>query len=65
MPAGRVEADDLAVERAVHDALTGRCRRNERGSVGLPVGVQVAAPHWRDDIVLAVMQQLERHFGRV
>jgi fatty acid amide hydrolase len=65
VPAGRVEADDLAVERAVHDALTGRCRRNERGSVGLPVGVQVAAPHWRDDIVLAVMQQLERHFGRV
>ncbi len=32
----------------------------ERGSAGLPVGVQVAALPWRDDVVLAVMQALER-----
>jgi fatty acid amide hydrolase len=34
----------------------------ERGSSGLPVGVQVVARHWREDIVLAVMAALEEHF---
>lgn len=34
----------------------------ERGSAGLPVGVQVVARHWREDIVLAVMAALEEHF---
>lgn len=34
----------------------------EQGSVGLPVGVQVAARHWREDIVLAVMAAIEDHF---
>lgn len=35
----------------------------EAGSAGLPVGVQVAARHWREDVVLAVMQALEEHFS--
>jgi len=34
----------------------------ERGSAGLPVGVQVVARHWREDIVLAVMAVLEDYF---
>ncbi len=34
----------------------------EEGSEGLPVGVQVLAPHWRDDTVLAIMSALESHF---
>jgi len=34
----------------------------ERGSAGLPVGVQVIARHWREDVVLAVMAALEAHF---
>ena len=34
----------------------------EQESVGLPVGVQVAARHWREDIVLAVMAAIEEHF---
>jgi len=33
-----------------------------QGSTGLPVTVQVAARHWREDIVLAVMAALEKHF---
>jgi fatty acid amide hydrolase len=33
----------------------------EQESVGLPVGVQVAARHWREDIVLAVMAAIEQH----
>lgn len=34
----------------------------EQGSAGLPVGVQVAARHWRDEVVLAVMAALETRF---
>ena len=34
----------------------------EKGSTGLPVGVQVVARHWREDIALAVMGLLESHF---
>jgi fatty acid amide hydrolase len=34
----------------------------EKGSAGLPVSVQVVARHWREDIVLAVMEALEEHF---
>jgi fatty acid amide hydrolase len=31
----------------------------EQDSAGLPVGVQVVARHWREDIVLAIMAALE------
>jgi Asp-tRNA(Asn)/Glu-tRNA(Gln) amidotransferase A subunit family amidase len=43
------------VERAAHDA--------EADSTGLPVGMQVVARHWREDLILAVMATLERHFA--
>ena len=33
----------------------------EKSQAGLPVGVQVAAGYWREDIVLRVMHVLERH----
>ncbi|MCC7204914.1 MAG: hypothetical protein IT441_07520, partial [Phycisphaeraceae bacterium] len=35
-------------------------RKIERGSTGMPVGVQVAGPPWREDVVLAVMRAIER-----
>jgi Asp-tRNA(Asn)/Glu-tRNA(Gln) amidotransferase A subunit family amidase len=28
-------------------------------SVGLPIGVQVTADYWREDVVLAVMKAIE------
>jgi fatty acid amide hydrolase len=34
------------------------------GSTGLPVGVQVVARHWREDVALAVMAALEEHLRR-
>ena len=34
----------------------------ERGSAGLPVGVQMAGHHWREDQVFAVMKALEEAF---
>jgi fatty acid amide hydrolase len=44
-----------SVERAAHAV--------EMGSAGLPVGVQVVARSWREDIVLALMAALEEHTG--
>ncbi|MGH2449757.1 MAG: amidase family protein, partial [Candidatus Limnocylindria bacterium] len=38
-------------------------REIDRASAGLPVGVQVAAPHGREDIVLGVMSALEDALG--
>jgi fatty acid amide hydrolase len=34
-------------------------RATERGSAGLPIGVQVAARPWREDVALAVMGAIE------
>jgi fatty acid amide hydrolase len=36
--------------------------RVEQGSVGLPVGVQVASMWWREDVCLALMRHLEQYF---
>lgn len=44
------------------DAADITAKEVEEGSAGLPLGVQVVAHHWRDDIVLAVMAALEDHF---
>jgi fatty acid amide hydrolase len=44
------------------DGVVRDARAVEAGSTGLPVGVQVVARPWRDDVVLAVMAELERHF---
>ena len=67
MPAGvvaatRVRADEESDRKCGIDIVQKTARKSERGSAGLPVGVQVAAWHWRDDIVLAVMGALEVHF---
>ncbi|MBL8094766.1 MAG: hypothetical protein JNL73_11410, partial [Anaerolineales bacterium] len=32
----------------------------ERGSAGLPIGVQIAAPPWREDRVLALLRTIEQ-----
>jgi len=67
MPAGvvaatrvqRVEESEREVTRDITDITA---REVERGSAGLPVGVQVSARHWREDVVLALMGVLEEHF---
>ena len=41
------------------DHVLRNAQRTDHGSVGLPVGVQVASVPWREDIVLAVMSLLE------
>ena len=67
MPAGVVAAGCVRTgeesDRAPNkDRVEQLAKEVEMGSAGLPVGVQVAARHWREDIVLAVMRALETHF---
>jgi fatty acid amide hydrolase len=67
MPAGVVAATRVR-EGEESDRSTGKdfiqqaALHVEQGSVGLPVGVQVVARHWREDVVLSVMATLEQHF---
>ncbi|HEX4147235.1 MAG TPA: amidase family protein [Pirellulales bacterium] len=64
VPATRVRASE-ETDRPLSRDLTDRAaRRVELGSAGLPIGVQVVGRHWREDVVLAVMRALERHFHR-
>ena len=39
--------------------LAQRAREVERGSAGMPVGVQVVARPWREDVVLHLLETLE------
>jgi fatty acid amide hydrolase len=65
-PMDRVTGDEAAEElasrrgRSLYERL---CRSNAQGSAGLPVGVQVTARPWRDDIVLAVMDAVHGASG--
>lgn len=67
MPAGvvaatRVHPDEESDRMPGVDWVEREARHCEIGSAGLPVGVQVIARHWREDIVLRVMRLLEGHF---
>ena len=59
VPITRVRAGEES-DRAVGVRLAARAARDcERGSAGLPVGVQVVADHGREEIALAVMRRIE------
>jgi fatty acid amide hydrolase len=45
--------------RAHGDRLDKSCAAAERGAAGLPVGLQVVARPWREDVALAVMQAVQ------
>jgi fatty acid amide hydrolase len=59
-PGTTVRADEESQRAASRDKMDRAASETERGSAGLPVGVQVAARPWREDIVLAAMSALER-----
>jgi fatty acid amide hydrolase len=62
VPITRVRAGEESDRPASRDVVDRAARRVENGSAGLPVGVQVAARPWREDVVLAVMAALESQF---
>lgn len=69
MPAGvvaatRVRPEEESERPASRDLIERAARHVESGSAGLPVGVQVVARHWREDVVLSIMAVLEEHFRK-
>lgn len=56
---GQIEADEESDRSPSRDKSVKAAINTEQGSAGLPIGVQVAARAWREDIVLAVMKTLE------
>jgi len=68
MPAGvvaasRIRAGEECDRPPSSDVVLRAARLVEQGSTGLPVGVQVVARHWREDVALAIMAELERYFA--
>lgn len=60
VPVTRVRPDEEGERPASRDPLERTAREVDAGSAGLPVGVQVAARAWREDVVLSVMTSLEQ-----
>ena len=68
MPAGvvaatRVRPGEESDRPSSRDVVELAAHAAEADSSGLPVGVQIVARHWREDVLLAVMAALEAHFG--
>jgi fatty acid amide hydrolase len=64
VPATRIRPGEETDRPASRDRVEQAALAVERGSAGLPVGVQVFARHWREDVVLALLGLLEGHFKR-
>lgn len=59
VPFTRVRSDEEGDRAPSRDMVEKTARRVERGSTGLPVGVQVVARPWREHVALAAMRALE------
>jgi len=67
LPAGsvattRVQPGEESSRPASRDIVERAAQKVERGSAGMPIGVQVCAPLGEDRTVLGVMAALEKHF---
>jgi fatty acid amide hydrolase len=60
VPVTRVRAGEESDRPASKDVMDATARETERGSAGLPIGVQVAALPWREDLVIATLRAIER-----
>lgn len=63
VPVTRVRPGEESDRPPGRGVLTREALKSERGSQGLPIGVQVAARPWREDIVLSIMAMLESAFA--
>jgi fatty acid amide hydrolase len=59
VPVTRVRAGEESDRPDGRDGAIRAARTAEQGSAGLPVGVQIAGRHWREDLVLAAMAAIE------
>jgi len=59
VPVTRVRAGEESDRRASRDQVDAAARETERGSAGLPIGMQVIARPWQDHIALAAMGAIE------
>jgi fatty acid amide hydrolase len=59
IPFTRVRADEELGRKPSRDSVEAAALENERGSAGLPAGVQVVARPWREDVAFAVMYAIE------
>ena len=69
IPAGtfsltRVRTDEEVGRTFSRDTIERQAAATDALSAGLPVGVQIAALHWREDIILAIMSALEQDFSQ-
>jgi len=62
VPVTRVTPDDTKILRQVRDPWDKLANEWDKGSEGLPVGVQVVGPPWQDEKVLRVMKEIELEF---
>jgi fatty acid amide hydrolase len=62
-PVTRVHPGEESERSLAKDSVEQAAHVVEMNSAGLPVGVQVAARPWREDIVLALMEALEEQIG--
>ena len=58
-PWTKVRADEAQGRDRSIDAVKATARKSEIGSAGLPIGVQLVAPHGQDHRVLALMEVVE------
>lgn len=65
VPVTRVRPDEETERSPGVDVVQRIARSAERGSAGLPVGVQVMAPWWREELVLAAMGAIEARVAGV
>ena len=59
VPVTRVRADEEAGRAASRDMVDNAVNKVECNSAGLPIGVQLIARPWREDVALAAMQAIE------
>jgi Asp-tRNA(Asn)/Glu-tRNA(Gln) amidotransferase A subunit family amidase len=59
VPVTRVRADEEAGRAPSRDMVYAAVNKVERNSAGLPIGAQLIARPWREDVVLAAMQAIE------
>jgi len=60
VPVTRVRPDEGAGRRKTFDVVEKTAFETDRGSAGLPIGVQLMGRPWRDDVVLAAMHAIAR-----